>query len=112
RDRRARVAGTQSKRLGGLQRGTLAGSEQSADEAPNALGHEDDDYDDGEAVDREIEARDALKKAQPFGNEDEQAGADRRADRRGDAAEQRHRQQDDRIGEGELIGADVRKTAR
>ena len=89
----------------------LAGSEQPADEAPDALGHEDDDEDDRNAVNREVKARDAFEKTQPFGNEDEQTRADRRADRRGDAAEQRHRQEDDRIGEGELIGADVGKSA-
>ncbi len=91
--------------------GARAASEQPSDEAPDAVGHEDHDQNDGGAVDREIEARHALEEAQPFGDEDQQAGADRRADRRGDAAEQRHRQQHDRIGEGELIGAHIGKTA-
>ena len=34
------------------------------------------------------------------------------ADRRGDAAEQRHGQDDDGFGEGELVGADIGEAAR
>ena len=81
------------------------------DKSPDAVRHVADDQDDGQAVDREIEPGHALEEAQPFRDQDQQAGADRRADRRSDAAEQRHRQEHHRLGKGELVRADIGETA-
>ena len=61
RDGRARIGGMQSKRLGRFRREALAGSEQPPDEAPDAVGHEDDDENDRGSVDREIKAGHALE---------------------------------------------------
>ena len=82
------------------------------EKSPDAVRHVADDQDDGQAVDREIKPGNALQEPQPFRDQDQQAGADRRADRRGDAAEQRHRQEHDRLGKRELVRADIGETAR
>ena len=111
RDAFPRSGRAQRERLG-RRRGGRSRAEQASNEAPDAVGHEDDDQNDRGAVDREIEAGHALEEAQPFRDEDQEARADGGADRRGDAAEQRHRQQHDRIGKSELVGAHVGKTAR
>ena len=81
------------------------------DETPDAIRHVADDQDHGQAVDGEIKPGNAFEEAQPFRDQDQQAGADRRSDRRGDAAEQRHRQEHDRLGERELVRADIGKAA-
>ena len=65
-----------------------------------------------ETVDREIQSGNALEEPQPFRDQDQKPGADRRADRRRHAAEQGHGQKHDRLGEGELIRADIGETAR
>ena len=82
------------------------------DESPDAVRHVADDQNDRQTVDREIEPGNALEEPQPFRDQDQQTGADRRADRRGDAAEQGHGEEHDRLGKGELVRADIGETAR
>ncbi len=85
--------------------------ERGADESPDAVRHVADDQDDEQAVDRKIKPGNAFQEPQPFRDQDQQAGADRRADRRGHAAEQRHREEHDRFRERELVGADIGEPA-
>ena len=80
------------------------------DEAPDAVRHEADDEDHRQAVDRQVQTRNAFQKTQPFRNQNQQSRANCRPDRRCDAAEQRHCQEYNGFSEGELIRADISKT--
>ena len=68
RGRSAGIGGAQQERLGGCRRRARRARDEPSEEAPDALGHENDDQNDRGAVDREIEAGHALQKAQPFRN--------------------------------------------
>ena len=78
-------------------------------QAPDAFGHEHHDEDHRQPVAGHV---DLLQEAQPFGQQDQQHRAERAAERRLRAAEQRHGEELDRDLEREVVGADVGEARR